>query len=255
MRPRTRTARTPARSAHSRSEVLAAAGDLVRASACWPGGAQRATGGDVAVAQLQAVVAARPTSGWLAKPARWSAANRKSPERSPVKTRPVRLPPWAAGARPTTSSRACGSPKPGHRAAPVLLVPEALHLRRGRPRGTTRAGAGSARSATTSRLTRARLSGIGRARLSPRCRSSAATSSALAALASAAAAPFAARLALSASMRSMICARGASGAAVISWPSTFRWIGLVVPLADLVLVVLGVELVARRSARRAGWRA
>ena len=49
-------------------------------------------------------------------------------------------------------------------------------------------------------------------------------SSAFAAFASAAAAPFAARLALSASMRSMICARGASGAAVISWPSTFLWI-------------------------------
>ena len=33
----------------------------------------------------------------------------------------------------------------------------------------------------------------------------------------------ASRLALRASMRSMICALGASGAAVISWPSTFFW--------------------------------
>ena len=41
------------------------------------------------------------------------AANSQSPERSPVNTRPVRLPPWAAGARPRTSTRAAGSPKPG----------------------------------------------------------------------------------------------------------------------------------------------
>src|SRR5207247_354145 len=36
-----------------------------------------------------------------------------SPLRSPVNVRPVRLPPWAAGASPTTSTRARGSPKPG----------------------------------------------------------------------------------------------------------------------------------------------
>ena len=41
------------------------------------------------------------------------AANRKSPERSPVKTRPVRLPPCAAGASPTSRTRAPRSPKPG----------------------------------------------------------------------------------------------------------------------------------------------
>src|SRR5262249_37600567 len=34
-------------------------------------------------------------------------------ERSPVKTRPVRFPPCAAGASPSTSTRARGSPKPG----------------------------------------------------------------------------------------------------------------------------------------------
>ena len=33
--------------------------------------------------------------------------------RSPVKTRPVRLPPWAAGASPTMRIRAAGSPNPG----------------------------------------------------------------------------------------------------------------------------------------------
>jgi hypothetical protein len=53
----------------------------------------------------------RPSSmavavGWLANPARHIARYRKSPDRSPVNIRPVRLAPWAAGARPTTSSRA-----------------------------------------------------------------------------------------------------------------------------------------------------
>lgn len=41
---------------------------------------------------------------------------RKSPDPpapSPVNTRPVRLAPWAAGASPTMSSDAAGSPKPG----------------------------------------------------------------------------------------------------------------------------------------------
>lgn len=52
-------------------------------------------------------------SGWLAKPVRHRAANSQSPDRSPVNTRPVRLPPWAAGARPTSRTRAAGSPKPG----------------------------------------------------------------------------------------------------------------------------------------------
>jgi hypothetical protein len=51
--------------------------------------------------------------GWLAKPVRDRAANRKSPERSPVNMRPVRFAPCAAGARPSTSRRAEGSPNPG----------------------------------------------------------------------------------------------------------------------------------------------
>src|SRR5690606_9259113 len=53
---------------------------------------------------------------WLAKPAAFIAAKRNSPEAprpSPVKTLPVRLPPCAAGASPTTSRRARGSPNPG----------------------------------------------------------------------------------------------------------------------------------------------
>jgi hypothetical protein len=49
---------------------------------------------------------------WLAKPVRCSEAYRKSPERSPVNMRPVRLAPCAAGARPSTMMRAAGSPNP-----------------------------------------------------------------------------------------------------------------------------------------------
>src|SRR3954471_10526497 len=76
------------------------------------GGAQRTA------ASIQASMSSRPSSrstdvGWLAKPARCRAAKRKSPERSPVKMRPVRLPPCAAGARPRMMTRASGSPKPG----------------------------------------------------------------------------------------------------------------------------------------------
>jgi len=37
-----------------------------------------------------------------------------------VNIRPVRFPPWAAGARPTTTSRASGSPKPGRGRAPSI---------------------------------------------------------------------------------------------------------------------------------------
>ena len=59
--------------------------------------------------------------GWLASPARCSAANSQSPLRSPVKMRPVRLPPCAAGASPTTTMRGVGRPPAGDRPAPVVL--------------------------------------------------------------------------------------------------------------------------------------
>src|SRR3954468_6141051 len=49
----------------------------------------------------------------LAKPAACIARMRKSPDPSPVNTRPVRLAPCAAGARPSTRTRASGSPNPG----------------------------------------------------------------------------------------------------------------------------------------------
>src|SRR5699024_7918547 len=44
---------------------------------------------------------------------RCRAAKIQSPDRSPVNTRPVRFAPCAAGARPTSSSCARGSPNPG----------------------------------------------------------------------------------------------------------------------------------------------
>ena len=51
--------------------------------------------------------------GRAARPQRYSEANRKSPLRSPVKIRPVRLPPWAAGASPRMRIAGAGSPQPG----------------------------------------------------------------------------------------------------------------------------------------------
>src|SRR5262249_27893148 len=52
-------------------------------------------------------------TGWLASPARYSAAYSHSPLRSPVNIRPVRFAPCAAGARPTTQIRASTGPNPG----------------------------------------------------------------------------------------------------------------------------------------------
>ena len=51
--------------------------------------------------------------GWLANPVSYSTGYMKLPEASPVNGRPVRFEPWAPGASPMTSTRACGSPKPG----------------------------------------------------------------------------------------------------------------------------------------------
>ena len=70
-------------------------------------------GGDVGVRRARRPSSAATDVGCDAKPVRYSDANRKSPDRSPVKIRPVRLPPCAAGASPTTRTRAAGSPNPG----------------------------------------------------------------------------------------------------------------------------------------------
>ena len=65
---------------------------------------------------------------WVARPTRCRLANSQSPERSPVKTRPVRLPPLAAGASPTMSTarlrrrpsrRSAGPSRAGRRTTPA----------------------------------------------------------------------------------------------------------------------------------------
>ena len=69
-------------------------------------------GSDVGVEE-RSPSSGRRLTGRSANPTACSAAKRKSPEASPVKTRPVRLPPCAAGASPSSRMRASGSPKPG----------------------------------------------------------------------------------------------------------------------------------------------
>ena len=85
------------------------------------GGAHR-TAATIRVSLSANPSAASTHSDWLASPARCSAANRKSPDRSPVNTRPVRLAPCAAGARPTTITRGRDAPQPGHGPTPVRLA-------------------------------------------------------------------------------------------------------------------------------------
>ena len=64
------------------------------------------------VGQRQSIVGATPTRP--DSPGRPCIdRNSQSPLRSPVNTRPVRFAPWAAGARPSTTIRAAGSPNPG----------------------------------------------------------------------------------------------------------------------------------------------
>ena len=101
-------------------------------------------GGDERVGQRQPIVTMPSKSGMLAKPVRWRAAIRKSPEPptpSPVKTRPVRLAPCAAGARPTMRTRAAGrrtraraAPSTRHRdiGAALFLADAAGSIRRSR---------------------------------------------------------------------------------------------------------------------------
>jgi hypothetical protein len=76
------------------------------------GGAHR-TAAAIQVPSSRWPSSAATLAGWTASPHRYSDANRKSPLRSPVKIRPVRLPPWAAGARPTISSHGFAAPQPG----------------------------------------------------------------------------------------------------------------------------------------------
>ena len=59
-----------------------------------------------------------------------------------MNTRPVRLPPWAAGASPTIRSRASGSPKPGTGRRPVVPRRERGDACRAPPARATRPGGG-----------------------------------------------------------------------------------------------------------------
>ena len=76
------------------------------------GGAHR-TDATMRTASSRCPSPAAMLSGLAASPHRYSDANNTSPLRSPVKMRPVRLPPCAAGARPTISTRGCSAPQPG----------------------------------------------------------------------------------------------------------------------------------------------
>ena len=94
------------------------------------GGAQRTAAAMNASSQREPVVR-RAASRDVGEAGAMERAIRKSPEPptpSPVKTRPVRFAPCAAGARPTMSSRARGSPNPGTGLRPVRVVAERAPL-------------------------------------------------------------------------------------------------------------------------------
>src|ERR1700753_1071241 len=76
------------------------------------GGAQRTT--ELIQQSISLMPSPRETElGWEAKPALCRTGHRKPPEPTPVKGRPVRLEPWAPGARPRINTRAFSSPKDG----------------------------------------------------------------------------------------------------------------------------------------------
>ena len=80
----------------------------------------------------------------MAKPVRYSDAKSQSPERSPVKTRPVRLPPCAAGREAGDEHRgAAGRRSPGTGRPQYVVVAERGPLLAVRPARATRRGAGT----------------------------------------------------------------------------------------------------------------
>ena len=113
-------------------------------------------GRDVGVVQLEPVVGARPRSaGWRS---RCGAAtpNSQSPERSPVKTRPVRFPPCAAGARPSDEHAGAADRRSPAPAGPSTPRRGTRPASRARPARATRRAAGHARHSTISAVERAR---------------------------------------------------------------------------------------------------
>ena len=80
-------------------------------------GTSKAGGAHRTAATIRVPIRRCPSPAWVlvgraASPARCNAAKSQSPLRSPVNTRPVRLPPWAAGASPTTRISGRSAPQP-----------------------------------------------------------------------------------------------------------------------------------------------
>ena len=120
-------------------------------------------GGDVGAVSTQAVVAVALV-GWFAQPGRCRARNSQSPERSPVNTRPVRLPPWAAGRQADHQQRGVGIAEAGHRPAPVVPVAERRPLLARdllAPRHQARAGADSATISACDRASESTAATVG----------------------------------------------------------------------------------------------
>ena len=140
--PRQTITRTRSSSASSRSSQCGAVVALGRQRLV---GRRRAAhgGGDAAVAQREAVVARAPTSAGWRSPARCSAANRKSPERSPVNIRPVRLR-AVRGRREPEQQHARGRvAEPRRRAGPSTPRRGTRRASRAPPARATRPAAGS----------------------------------------------------------------------------------------------------------------
>ncbi len=132
-----RTRRTPPRRRRHRDRPPPAARSSSSSSRCrneWQAARSSGIGLLSGGAHFTAAVTHAPVSdspssidtdvGWLASPARCIARNSQSPDRSPVNTRPVRLAPWAAGARPEHQDAGARITEAGHAATPVLLVAE-----------------------------------------------------------------------------------------------------------------------------------
>ena len=163
--PRSRTRRAPrsrgpGRAARARGEVRRGTRRVPRASACSRGGAQR-TAARCTRRATRARRRATPTSAGSRSRTRCIDANRKSPERSPVNTRPVRFPPCAAGASPTISTRGARVAEPGHRPRPSTSRRGTTPASRARPPRATRRAAGTHGTPRSARARRDREHGRG----------------------------------------------------------------------------------------------
>ena len=119
-------------------------------SAGWPGGAHLTA--EVTQASRSSSPSPRRSDvGWLANPARCIARYSQSPDRSPVNMRPVRLAPWAAGARPSTIDPRPQVAEARAPPAPSTLVAVRRPLRRPPTSSRQATRRGQARQAATSR--------------------------------------------------------------------------------------------------------